>query len=101
MAWKQITFTATQAQAEQISDMLHGLGALSITLQEGGEDKIYEPLPGETPLWQHTKVVGLFEQDVEISSLLQVIKQLLHVDELPHYEIQLIDEEVRQRAAIA
>lgn len=73
MNWNQITFFANQINAEAISDYLHELGALAVTLKEGGEEEIFEPLPGETPLWQQTQVVGLFDQEIDIQVVLNLV----------------------------
>ncbi|HFE38375.1 MAG TPA: 50S ribosomal protein L11 methyltransferase, partial [Gammaproteobacteria bacterium] len=59
MAWNQLTLYASRAIAEQLSASLEDLGAVSVTLKEGGAEEILEPLPGETPLWRDTQVVGL------------------------------------------
>ncbi len=74
MAWKQLTFFTDQDHAEAISETLELLGALAVTLQEGGDDRVFEPLPGETPLWRQTRVLGLFESDMN----LELVQSLLH-----------------------
>lgn len=44
-------------------------GALSITLEDQADEPIYEPGLGETPLWQATRVTGLFDADCNSLSI--------------------------------
>jgi ribosomal protein L11 methyltransferase len=37
------------------------IGALSVTLQDSADEPVFEPGVGETPLWQATRVLALFE----------------------------------------
>jgi len=98
MAWNQLTLFATQILAEQLSDLMHELGAVAVTLKEGGKEQILEPLPGETPLWSDTQVVGLFELDQDIQQILQDLKQMLGQIEFPDYSIEAIPDKDWERA---
>ena len=98
MAWNQITLYATQALAEKLSDFLHDLGAVAVTLKEGGAEEILEPLPGETPLWCDTQVVGLFEDDLEINQIVTMLKQLCSDISFPKYKIEAVADQDWERA---
>ena len=102
MAWNQITFFATQAIAEQLSDFLSDLGAVAVTMKEGNAEEILEPLPGETPLWSDTQVVGLFEDDLDIDHILVVLKALTKAlcKDLgfPKYIVEAVADEDWERA---
>lgn len=63
--WRQFAATVAEAQADAVSDLFQGLGAVSVSLEDAGDQPLFEPKPGETPLWQRTKVVGLFEADAD------------------------------------
>lgn len=39
------------------------LGAASVSLADAGDEPIYEPLPGHTPVWQNSIVTGMFASD--------------------------------------
>ena len=60
MAWIQIRLSSSSAHSEVLSDALMVLGAVSVTFEDSEDVPIYEPMPGESPLWQQTTVVGLF-----------------------------------------
>lgn len=63
--WRQITISVAEARADSLSDALSELGALSVSLEDDGDQPLFEPAPGETPLWRKTRVTGLFEAEVD------------------------------------
>ena len=44
-------------------------GAVSVTVEDGLDKPIFEPPPGEHPLWDEVMVTGLFESDISIENL--------------------------------
>jgi ribosomal protein L11 methyltransferase len=63
--WHNVTAAAPHDQVEALEQCFWGLGAVSVTVTDAGDNPLYEPGPGETPMWQAAHVVGLFEDDVE------------------------------------
>lgn len=53
------------AQPEALSEILEVCGALAVTFSDAEDNPVLEPAPGQTPLWQHTRVTGLFPGDVD------------------------------------
>lgn len=88
MPWVQVIATTWADQAELLADELSHLGALAVTLVDGAEQPIYEPLPGTTPLWQCTQVVGLFPQSTDGAA----IYAQLHAwhPHIQHWQIQAL-----------
>lgn len=43
--------------------LLEKMGALSVTLGDAADEALLEPAPGESPLWQRTRISGLFTQE--------------------------------------
>lgn len=80
MAWWQITVQCTADELEATEHALLNCGAMSITLGDAKDEPIYEPLPGDTPLWSHSTVTGLYDQS---SSPEQLFNKL--VTELPEH----------------
>jgi ribosomal protein L11 methyltransferase len=64
MSWKQISFEVKKSEIDLISEVLMGLGSLSITYSDAQDDAIYEPPVGQTPLWNCVKVNALFSSEV-------------------------------------
>ncbi|OOR98338.1 ribosomal protein L11 methyltransferase [Haemophilus paracuniculus] len=69
MAWVQIRLNSTDKQAEQISDFLEEIGAVSVTFMDSQDTPIFEPLPGETRLWGNTDVVALFDAETDMQQI--------------------------------
>lgn len=90
MPFYELTLPVTSAQAKPLESLLTDLGAVSITYQDDSNVPIYEPLPGETPLWNFLKLTALFDNQ----ELVRRADQLLSTH-LPGVEIirtQLKDE---------
>ncbi len=60
MTWRQLSLTCQAAQLDEVEDLMMELGALSISLRDAHDEPIYEPLPGETPVWRESVVSATF-----------------------------------------
>lgn len=81
MPWLELRIDSNRNGAPAIEDALIACGALSVTLQDNADQPIFEPALGETPLWQDTRVVGLFEADADtqdITRRLQLPADIAH-----------------------
>lgn len=65
MPWLELRIDSNRDDAPALEEALLTAGALSVTLQDNADQPIFEPALGETPLWQATRVTGLFEADVD------------------------------------
>lgn len=86
--WYQVFCTVLQPQIDIVCDALESLGALSISMQDGSDEPIYEPDPDEIPLWQVIHLKVLFADDVAIQAIVQTLCQqfeniAFHYDKLP------------------
>ncbi|SMF02140.1 [LSU ribosomal protein L11P]-lysine N-methyltransferase [Alteromonadaceae bacterium Bs31] len=77
MPWLQLRVNSSRTLAPQLEDALLVCGALAVTLQDNADQPIFEPALGETPLWQDTRVTGLFEADIDTESTLNELQQSL------------------------
>jgi ribosomal protein L11 methyltransferase len=64
--WRQLSAAVGEPLAESLSERFFELGALSVTLQDEGDQPLFEPGPGETPIWRNTRVTGLFEEEADL-----------------------------------
>lgn len=76
MHWKKITVEATADSLDALERCLWNLGAVSVTVTDSEDNPIFEPGPGETPLWSRMDVSGLFEQDKDHDQLQQQVEEL-------------------------
>lgn len=91
-AWKQVTLIANGDKAEEISDILFFLGAVSVTYQDAKDDPILEPLPGEQRVWPNTKVIDLFEKGTDTAPVVSYL-QHLYGDNFPIVAHDLEDQD--------
>ena len=77
MAWWQLSVLCDADELEQTEDSLLALGAVSITLCDAEDESIYEPLPGNTPVWQHSIMTGMFDQSQQLEGLYDQLAELL------------------------
>lgn len=84
MSWLQIKITTQAESAEALEDFLLEIGASSITLEDPEDQPIYEPLPGETPLWKSTRVVGLFTEDFAIDHIVNEVQAFANQQQIPN-----------------
>ena len=80
MTWLQANLTVDKARAPLIELLFESLGAVAVTLGDAAHEPMLEPGPGETPLWQATRVTGLFEGDTDVDALRSAINQALNAD---------------------
>lgn len=97
MPWLQLTFEITPDDAEQYSDLLTEAGASAVTLQDSADQPLYEPPPGETPLWSRTRVIGLFDASADIKLIVEHIRGSLAPDPLPDWRVSPLEDKDWER----
>ncbi len=75
MTWLEIAMVPPANRVESLSEAMTAAGALAVTLSSAAEDPLFEPAPGEMPLWQATTVTGLFSGDSNERELLRRIRE--------------------------
>ena len=70
-------------EAELVEQLFARHGAHSVTFSDAGDDPVLEPAPGETPLWQQTKITGLFSADADLLLLQEDLLHSFGLDDLP------------------
>jgi ribosomal protein L11 methyltransferase len=96
MSWLQIHLTTAKAQAPLVELLLESLGALSVTLGDAGDSPLLEPGPGEQPLWEQTRITGLFSGDTEIEPLRQALEKGL-AEQYAQLEVERLEDRVWER----
>ena len=97
MTWRQLAATVEESQAESLSDWFMGQGALSVGFDDAGDQPLFEPPPGETPLWQRTKVTALFEADVDGEAIALVARRQFG-ERILDWDSVVIEDQVWERA---
>jgi len=81
LSWIEITIPAPADLVERTSDALEAAGAVAVTVRDAADQPLYEPGPGETPLWAEAQVVGLFSGDTDPAGIRATLT--LSLGELP------------------
>lgn len=90
--WLQLTLEAIDHTPDQLEDALLQAGALAVTLEDAGDQPVLEPAPGETPLWAHTRITGLFDAQTDIEVVKRRLRRFLHTAELPECRLTPLEE---------
>lgn len=97
MSWWQLTVTCSRDELELTENTLLALGALSLTLGDAQDEPIYEPLPGDTPLWSKSTVTGLFEQTRSLEDLYDELVRKLPDHLVATIHREQLDDQVWER----
>ena len=67
--YHQIEFNIAKDDLAETEKILESYQPLSISMQGFGEEKIYEPLPGEMPIWEKIRVKAMYQNMKNLSDL--------------------------------
>ena len=90
MPWLQLKIKVSEARAALVEELLSGLGAVSVTLQDAEDQPVFQIDPGTTPIWRNTEVVGLFEHDAPIDVIVTELRLRAELDDTD----EIVTEEV-------
>jgi ribosomal protein L11 methyltransferase len=82
---------------DRVEEILLRHGAHSVTYSDAGDRPLLEPAPGETPLWQDTRITGLFSTDADLGALEQDILRTFNIAELPGHEVSDLEDRPWER----
>lgn len=91
MPWLQLKIHTASQHVEAITDQLMELGALSVTYEDAQNQPLFEPPPGETPIWDQTIITGLFEASVNIDAVSDTIVQQ-NKDRINHVRSEILED---------
>tara|TARA_R110002049_G_scaffold157184_1_gene322165 strand:- start:902 stop:1795 length:894 start_codon:yes stop_codon:yes gene_type:complete len=90
MDWQQFIMDLGSLSPEQVEEVLLRHGACSVTLTDAGDKPVLEPAPGETPLWNDTRITGLFAADRDLAGLAEHIRSTLGLSDPPAHRIEVL-----------
>ena len=88
MYWNQISFEVKKLEVDLASEVLMGLGSISITYSDAHDDAIYEPPVGETPLWEFTRITALFKPEVSTQKIIYSLGKICNIKVDDTFKIQ-------------
>ncbi len=98
MPWIQLKLYTTPDKAEPVSDLLGALGATAVTFEDASDQPIFEPDPGETKLWNNTRIIGLFEAEHDMDKVVTTLQTTLENPDSYHININPLEDKDWERA---
>ena len=90
--YHQIEFNIAKDDLAETEKILESYQPLSISIQGFGEEKIYEPLPGEMPIWEKIRVKAMYQNIKNLSDLENEIINKTNIKTLNNKVIKAIGE---------
>ncbi len=90
MEWQQFVMNLETLNPASVEEILIRHGAQSITFSDAGDRPVLEPGPGETPLWNHTRITGLFAAGLDLAGLLADLRTSLDLEDLPEHQLETL-----------
>lgn len=92
--WFELTLKAgAMLTPEALDEAFVEAGAVAVTMRDAEDDPIFEPLPGETPLWKDTLVTGMFELPCDVEEIKELLSEYLNEPFLPIVETKEIEDQ--------
>jgi len=91
MHWIQIILETSRQDCESLEDSLLELGALAVTYVDAADQPLFEPGPGETPLWDAVQLVGLFPADAPMDSITDQLKTRFG-ETMPKHRTEILED---------
>lgn len=98
MAWIQINTVVEEPIAEALSDAFMEANAASVTFEDAKDQPIFEPEIGTTPIWANTKVVGLFDAEVDTQAIINLLTSLVPQVKAEQFKIEQLEDKDWVRA---
>ncbi len=70
MSWLQLRLDTGPQDVEQLEELMLASGAVAVTMEDNADQPLLEPGVGETPLWNQTRLTGLFPADSDMDAVL-------------------------------
>jgi ribosomal protein L11 methyltransferase len=92
MAWLELKLALGDLDAERVEEALEEVGAISVTLEDGGDQPIYEPDADKPSLWSDTRLTALFPAEAHMDSVVMRLKADLGIAALPPHRIEPLED---------
>ena len=80
MDWNQISFEVKKNKVDLVSEVLTGLGSISISYSDALDNAIIEPQVGKTPLWDSVRVTALFPSEINKKFVTDSMLEICSID---------------------
>ncbi len=77
MNWLQLRLDTERDEISALETRLLASGAVAVTLEDNADQPLLEPGVGETPLWNQTRLTGLYPADTDMDAVLRQLPEAL------------------------
>ena len=81
-------FEVKKSEIDFISEVLIGLGSVSISYSDALDSPIYEPLKGEIPLWDFIRLEAIFLSEIDKNIIINSVYEICKVSVLEVHNIK-------------
>ena len=93
MSWLQVRIDLGELRAGPIEQALLDIGAVTIEYSDAGNNPIFEPTPGTTPLWNTTQISALFEDGVTETAIQLEVAKSIAPTAMPSMHFAIIEDQ--------
>ncbi len=88
MDWNQISFEVNKNKVDLVSEVLTGLGSISISCSDALNNAIFESPVGETPLWDSVRITALFSSEINKQFITDSILEICNINVFDTLELE-------------
>jgi ribosomal protein L11 methyltransferase len=92
MAWLELKLALGKLDPDRVEEALLEAGALSVTLEDAGDEPIYEPDADKPSLWSDTRLTALFAADADMGAVTAQLLAQLKLGALPPHRIEPLED---------
>ncbi len=96
MPWLQLKLDADRDNAEPLEDALLELGAAAVTMEDSADQPLYEPGLNERPVWNRTRVTGLFDAGTDMAVVVESLTRNYPAP-LPPHRVEILEDKDWER----
>ncbi len=97
MDWQQFVMHLDTLNPAIVEEIFNRHGAWSVTLSDAADNPVLEPGPGETPLWENTRITGLFSSDADLTLLENDLLATFELAGLPPHQVERLADRAWER----
>ena len=98
MPWLNITFAVKKDQLDSVSELLELADAQSVTIEDAGDNPLFDLLDGELPVWDSSLVTGLFNAQQGKDEVLAKLSKAFEPEVLPECRVESLPEQDWERS---
>jgi ribosomal protein L11 methyltransferase len=96
VTWLQLRLDVEPGEVPELEALLLATGAVAVTLEDNADQPLLEPGVGETPLWNQTKLTGLYPADADMQSVLGRLP--VHFLQSVNHRVEILEDKDWERA---